>query len=125
MHGKRSEFKRSGLHRLECSGCGAYVYGTVANLERHGMPVCGCGGGFMPERLELAMLLGLEDAPVVVEYERELSSVIHGQASHVQRGRSVRVPEAVAAERVERDRRERGRAHVLAALRPVAEPIPF
>jgi hypothetical protein len=99
-------FKRSGLHKLECD-CGAYVYATVAMLERHGLPACPCGSRFLPDRVELAELLGV-DCPAVTEYRAELSSVMHGQASHGIRGRKLRPAELVAFERVER--RRRGRA---------------
>lgn len=117
-------FKRSGLHRLECV-CGAYTYSTVACLEGHGVPSCGCGEQFAPDEVELAFLLGLEDAPSVAEYRAELSSVMHGQASHGQRGRQLRPAESVAAERVSTRRRERARSNRLRAIMPVAEPMPF
>lgn len=115
--------KRRGLRKLECE-CGASVYITWAQAEQHGLPVCGCGGRFMPEDLELAGALGV-DSPVMDEYHAALSSVMHGQASHIQRGRTVRQPEEIAAERVERSRKDRARAARLAALLPVAEPMPF
>jgi hypothetical protein len=67
----------------------------------------------MPDRVELAMLLGVDDAPAVAEYRRELSSVLHGQASHGIRGRQLRPAELVAAERVEHSRRERARTNRL------------
>lgn len=75
-------------------------------LESHGLPVCLCGLTFVPERVELCALLGLSDAPAVAEYQRELSSVLHGQASHGRRGRQLRLAEDVAAERVEARRQE-------------------
>jgi hypothetical protein len=117
-------FRRSGLHKLECD-CGGYVYATVAQLELRGLPCCGCGERFVPERLELAELLGLMDAPAVAEYRRELSGVLHGQASHGRRGRELRPAELVAAERVERRRRELARKRRLTAILPVPEPMPF
>jgi hypothetical protein len=117
-------FKRSGLHKLECE-CGGYVYATVAQLEQRGLPSCGCGERFVPERLELAELLGVEDAPAVAEYRAELSSVLRGQASHGIRGRELRPAELVAFERVEQRRRERARSNRLTALLPVAEALPF
>src|SRR4051812_13276207 len=61
-------FKRSGLHRLSCPSCPTYAYLTVATLEDAGMPRCwreGCGDTLEPERLELAILLKLEDHPLV------------------------------------------------------------
>lgn len=117
-------FKRSGLHKLECD-CGGYVYATVAQLERYGLPSCGCGERLLPERLELAALLGLEDAPAVAEYRRELSSVLHGQASHGRRGRELRPAETIAAERVERRRSNAARERRISALAPAAEALPF
>ena len=125
MQRKATSFKRSGLHRLECRGCEAYTYSTVACLERHGLPACGCGERFLPGRVELAALLGLDDAPAMVEYQRELSRVMHGQASHGRRGRVLRDPSSIAAERVEKRRREVARSNRLNALRPAVEPMPF
>jgi hypothetical protein len=57
-------FKRSGLHRLNCTRnpCPGYVYATVAQLETLGLPSCACGGSFTPERLELAALLDMPGA---------------------------------------------------------------
>jgi hypothetical protein len=71
MHRKATPrpFKRAGLHRLACF-CGNYAYGTVAALERHGLPVCPCGERLEPERLELALELGLDELPVVREFYR-------------------------------------------------------
>jgi hypothetical protein len=118
-------FRRAGLHKLECD-CGAYVYATVAMLERHGLPACPCGARFMPDRVELAELLGV-DCPAVAEYHAELSSVMHGQASHGLRGRKLRPAELVAFERVEQRRRERALTNRLAALMPAVdvEALPF
>ena len=116
-------FKRSGLHKLEC-GCGAYVYATVAMLEQHGLPACPCGARFLPDRLELAMLLDVE-CDATAEYERELNRVSRGQASHGIRGRELRPAELVASERVEQWRRDRARTNRLTALLPAAEPMAF
>lgn len=116
-------FKRSGLHKLECP-CGAYVYATVAALERHGLPRCACGESFAPERLELAGMLGVR-CDALEEYERELGRVMHGQAPHGIRGRVLRAAEEIAAERVEARRRERARENRLQALRPQPDPMPF
>lgn len=117
-------FKRGGLHRLECD-CSNYTYATVAALETHGRPVCPCGETFTPERLELCMLLGLETADAVLEYERELSSVTHGQAP-VGRSRGIDYKaEPIALERVERRRSQLALKRRLTAIAPVAEPLPF
>lgn len=120
-------FKRSGLHKLECP-CGAYVYATVAMLERHGLPACPCGERFQPEHAELAGLLGV-DCDALDEYRRELSSILHGQAAHVQRGRAVQPAEHLAAQRVEARRRDRAYRNRLMALQCTAvaesDTIPF
>lgn len=118
--------KRRGLRKLECE-CGASVYITFAQAERYGLPLCGCGSRFMPDDLELAAALGV-DSPVLAEYRAELSSVMHGQSSHLAKsgaGARLRQPESIAAERVERSRRERARSNRLGALLPAAEPMPF
>jgi hypothetical protein len=116
-------FKRAGLHKLEC-GCGGYVYATVAQLEARGLPCCPCGAVYIPDELELSILLGV-DSPAVAEYEAECQSIAHGQASHGMRGRELRPVESIAAERVSARRRERARSNRLGALRPVAAPMPF
>lgn len=117
-------FSRQGLHRLECD-CGAYVYATVSGLETHGIPQCECGARFTPERVELAMLLGLEDAPAVVEYQRVLSSVMRGQA-RVGRGNGTDYrPEPVALARVESERRALARQRRVSAILPTPEALPF
>lgn len=124
MQRKASNFKRSGLHKLECP-CGAYVYATVASLEAHGLPSCACGRRFDPDRVELAFLLNVLDCPAVDEYQQEVASVQHGQASHGIRGRVLRPAETVAAERIEKRRVDRARSNRIGALLPVAEPCPF
>lgn len=122
-------FKRAGLHRLECPMCSCYGYFTVAMLEAAGeLPLCfarGCGETLQPTELELAMLLDAEDSRPMSEYRRECNSVAKGQASHYARGRELRSPEMVAAERVESSRRSSARQRRLSALLPVAEPMPF
>lgn len=122
---KIKPFKRSGLHRLECPACPGYTYATVAMLETVGIPACACGAAFTPDRLELCELLGLEDAPAVLEFSSACHSIAHGQASHVARGRKVRAVEAVALERVESNRAAAARQRRLNALRPALEPMPF
>lgn len=115
--------KRRGLRRVECESCAAAVYLTFAQAELHGLPRCACGGAFTPDDVELAMALGLEDAPVVVEYRRKLSSVMHGQAWTGNYG--VQAPDNAAHAYVERNRRERARSNRLGALKPAPEPMPF
>jgi hypothetical protein len=125
---KSAPNKRRGLRRLECE-CGAAVYATWSQLERHGRPVCACGGSFLPDDVELAFALGLEEAPVLVEYRAALSSVMHGQApagrAMRNSGRELRDPSVIAAARVERSRRDRARSNRLGALAPVADSMPF
>lgn len=119
-----AKFKRSGTHPLECEQCDAYVYATVASLEAHGMPICGCGGTFQPRRLELALMLGLEDLPIVRAYGAKIASVMHGQAPMVQRGQSdhLESPEFRALYGSDKEmglleqQREQARARRLAAL---------
>lgn len=126
---KAPQNKRRGLRRVECSECGAAIYLTWAQAEKHGLPSCGCGGSFVPDDVELAVALNLTGAPVVVEYEAELSSIARGQAgpgrSLRSGGRKFRDPSDIAFERVEKRRRESALANRLNALRPVAEPMPF
>lgn len=114
-------FKRTGLHRAECEhGCGAYLYATVAMLERHGCPVCSCGGRFVPDHPDLAATVMpdvMDVHPAVQAYRAELSRVLHGQASHGLRGRQLRPAEEIAAERVARDLTRRARERQLSGLR--------
>lgn len=114
--------KRRGLRKLECE-CGAFVYTTWAQAERHGMPTCPCGGQYMPEDVELAMALALESAPVVGLYESKLSSVGHGQAWTGNYG--ARPADQTTYEYIEGLRKDRAKANRLNALRPAAEPMPF
>jgi hypothetical protein len=111
--------KRQGLQKLVCVECDARCYMTLSTV-RAGLPACACGGGFTPEDLELAMEIlpadRLEANPAYREYVRQASSVMHGQASHVQRGRKVRQPEQVAFERLEAERRASARARRLSGL---------
>lgn len=79
-------FKRTGLHRLECEACPGYVYATVAALEAHGLPRCGCGARVMPARLELGLLLGLRDG-IVADYHERVAGFQRGQhASYTRKG---------------------------------------
>jgi hypothetical protein len=135
MARKTSPFKRTGLHRLECSSCTGYTYSTVSQLETVGMPSCACGEAFTPDRLELAMLLGLEDAPVALEYFAKVASVEHGQAGpgrslklesrRTAAGRQLSDPSTLAAAHVERNRAAAARKRRLGALAPAVEAMPF
>lgn len=126
-------FSRKGLHKLEC-GCGNSTYSTVAQLERHGLPVCPCGERFLPDEVELAFLLGLTDAPAVVEYQRRVQGAEMAQArgvgswsraaARVAEGSLNPMSVKVAAD-MRAERRLRARENRLQALRPAAEPMPF
>lgn len=120
-------FSRKGLHKLECPMCPGYAYGTVANLELVGLPRCSCGETLQPTSLELALILDATDSRPMMEYVSECNSVAKGQASHYAKGRRLRSPEEIAAERVEKTRTAHAVWRQLAALRPmpVAEPMAF
>jgi hypothetical protein len=126
-------FKRAGLHKLEC-GCGNYTYSAVAALERYGLPDCRCGQPFEPTELELAFMLGLDNADVVREYQRRTVGSEMAQARGV--GSWQRTSERLAAgtlrpmsvktaEAMRAERRDRARSNRLQAIRPAAEPMPF
>lgn len=118
-------FKRAGLHRLNCPTCPAYVYATVAALERHGRPVCACGTVFVPSEVELADLLGV-DCAAVEEYRREVESIWKGQAAHGARlGSRLQDPHTLAMSRIVARRRQEARTRRVAALKPAPEPMPF
>ena len=130
--------KRTGLQRLACpASCDVGpLYSTVASLETRVRPVCGeCGCRMVPESLELAAAVlspeEFEQHPAFGDYCRQRSSIQHGQQSHIQRGRKVRGETALAAERVEADRRRDARARQLAGLVQyraaglAADEIPF
>lgn len=120
-----ARFKRAGLHRLECPMCPGYAYGTVANLELVGLPVCSCGETLQPTELELALILDARESRPFVEYERECNRVAKGQAPHYARGRELRSPEEVAAERVEANRVAAAVFNQMAGLLGAPDPMPF
>lgn len=132
-----SAFKRTGLHRLECEAvqCDGYVYATVAALETHGLPRCGCGAAFLPGRVELALLLGV-DCPIVDEYRDEIERVAYGQARRYGAGHALGMlgktpadPTVKAAARMEKRRREDARERRLVGLKfrtlKTPDDIPF
>lgn len=125
MQGKSKPFKRSGLHRLECS-CGNYTYSTMAALERHGLPVCPCGDAFEPERYEVGLILGI-DCQSVRDYHERIFRFDLGQKGHKRKGSEhLRTAESAIAVEFADNYRSNARARRLAALRPiVAEPMPF
>jgi hypothetical protein len=127
---------RQGLKRLECADqCGALAYMTLAQLERHGCPCCPCGAAMVPEALEVACAVltpeQLDLHPSWRDFWGRQRSIQHGQASHIQRGRQVRAPEAIAAERIDRDLTRAARERRLSGLKQYAnaasavEEIPF
>lgn len=121
-------FKRSGLHRLECQNCPGYAYLTVACLETVGLPVCACGGRLVPERLELALMLGV-DAPIVAEYQRRTARKESGQypASRrpCQASGALADMGARAAAEIVAEQRQESRQRRLSALMPTPEALPF
>ena len=124
---------RQGLKRLECpEGCGPILYATLAQLERYGLPNGPCGHRMVPEDLEVAAHIldrsELASPPAWREFEREASSILHGQASHVQRGRDVMPAETLAAQRVRDATRAVAHARRISGLVNVgvsADPMPF
>lgn len=125
-------FKRSGLHRLECQACPCYGYFTVAMLEKAGqMPRCfapDCGAEMQPERLELALMLGV-DSPIVHEYHER---TIRKQMAQMPKGkrpcmRSEHLDDmgAKAAREIVAEQRHDARQRRIRAILPTPEPLPF
>lgn len=128
------------LRKLSCAECGYLVRCSRAMIER-GLPGCCCGGVLVPATFEDAQLAHaaghlsddqLAAHPEWSEYQRQLSSILHGQASHVQRGRATQQPEGLAWARLLLERQQDARAAQLAALAdhqfggpPVEDPMPF
>jgi hypothetical protein len=108
-------FKRSGLHRLECC-CGSYVYATVAQLERVGLPCCACGEPFEPERFELGLLLGV-DCQAVRDYHERIYRFELGQKGSKKKGSEhLASPEQEVASEFSAAYRSTARARRLAAI---------
>lgn len=129
---------RTRLRKLQCSdGCGYIVRVSRATMLR-GLPGCPCcpGAVLWPwdvddvEACALADVLSREQYerhPLVVEYERQRASVLHGQAWKGD-AHTVETPDSIALLRVARMVREDAVANQLAAARaqaPAAEPMPF
>lgn len=109
--------------------CPGYAYGTVANLETVGLPRCACGETLQPTELELAMLLGADDAPVMLEWNDRTERKLMGQKPALvrqSRGASVKLDDMGerAMREIVSERRERARRRN-AAVRRVPEAIPF
>lgn len=124
-----STFKRKGLHRLECLDCPGYLYGTVASLESVGLPRCACGGRLVPERLELALLLGVSDAPIVHEWQRLTDRKERAQMPAARRPCQMSENLASMAERaafeITAQQRLQSRQRRIAAILPTPEALPF
>lgn len=129
------------LRKLECAdGCGYIARVSRATMLR-GLPGCPCGGTLEPATLEDALAAHaagvltdaqLEQHGEYGQWQAELSSVLHGQAGHAQRGHRLAQPEQVAMARIYADRQHVARAAQLKALRdhgyqPVTptDPMPF
>lgn len=123
-----STFKRSGLHRLECPACPGYAYGTVANLETVGLPRCACGETMQPERLELALMLGV-DSPIVSEWRRRTDRKERAQMPAARRPCQTSDALANMAERaaleIVAEQRHESRRRRIAAILPTPEALPF
>lgn len=129
MSKAKPTWKRSGLHRLECVNCPGYVYATVAMLETHGLPSCPCGGRLVPERLELALLLGVQDAPIVADYRARTAAKERAQMPAAKRpcqaSESLNDMGARAAAEIQLEQRLQSRQRRMAAILPTPEALPF
>jgi hypothetical protein len=126
-------FSRSGLHRLECS-CGNYTYSTVAPIETYGMPMCArCSAPFEPARLELALLLGLDDAPVLAAFmdrteDKDASQLRRLGRKGVDRKLAAGTLNSMTArafDEIVAEQRQQSRERRLNALTPTVEAMPF
>lgn len=127
-------FKRTGLHRLNCPMCPGYAYGTVANLESVGLPACACGETLQPERIELAIMLGLEDAPVVLAWQSMTADKVQSQTRSVggwqkalqrQGAGTLNRMDVSALEEIRAEQAAAARKRRIAAIMPTPEPLPF
>jgi hypothetical protein len=123
-----STFKRAGLHKLECPNCPGYAYSTVANLESVGFPCCACGERMQPERLELALMLGV-DSPIVAEYQRRTDRKLRAQMPAAKRpgqlSDSLADMGLKAAMEIVAEQRLQSRQRRIAAILPTPEALPF
>jgi hypothetical protein len=127
-------FTRSGLHRLECC-CGNYTYSTVAAIETYGMPSCSaCQAPFEPAKLELAVLLGADDAPVMQAWQSITGDKVHSQTRSLggwhkvlerQGAGTLNSMDGKAFEEIVAAQRAQARDRRLNALMPVANAMPF
>lgn len=133
---ERKPFSRKGLHRLECGSCDGFLYATIATLEARGLPRCGwCQDTMHPTMLEVALMIGDDNAPAMSAYREKVSSVAHGQAHTGRDPKSMESPEFRAlfgdVKRPDRDpgliaqQRADMRRRKIAALLPTPAPMPF
>jgi hypothetical protein len=129
-------WKRGGLHKLACHDCKTYAYAAVAQIERHGLIACpadDCGREMVPDELELALHLGLNELPIVREYERvhagkeasQRRSLGWNEAAARHSAGSLASMELAAIDDMRRERWEACRSNRLQALKPAATPMPF
>lgn len=116
------------MHRLNCTGCDAYVYATVAMLEKHGCPVCACGQPFTPERLELALTIGV-DHPAAAELEARTYRKVRAQQPHARfNGSQLASTDELqlrALLEISAEQRQTARERRLRAIQPTPDDIPF
>lgn len=126
-------FKRTGTHRINCTstGCDAYLYATVATLEKHGFPVCACGSTYEAERLELALMLGV-DHPAAVQLDDMTRRKLNAQRPHTAKPcvmsddlASYGELQDRALSEISAAQRQTSRERRLAAITPTTDPIPF
>jgi hypothetical protein len=126
-------FKRGGVHRLNCVSCDGYLYATVAQLEARGTPACWCGEQMEPTRIELAMILGIDDAPAVRELADRTEDKERAQLRSVGRGGemlkrfagTLNDMSAVALEEIRAEQRAQARERRLSGLVPTPAAMPF
>lgn len=122
-------------------GCGFGVYVSRKQLVRAGVWPCPCCGGEMlpvdPDDAALVLdAQALEEHPAVVAYRQAVAAAARAQTrTKGLRYVARRTPDEIAAQNVERARREQARSNRLAALRrgeatdaagaAADDPIPF
>jgi hypothetical protein len=136
--------KTSRMRRIECTACpDGYAVRASRSMIARGLPVCPCGARMIPAALEDAEhahahghLTADELAahPEAETFAAECSSVAHGQAGpgrhRTDGGAGLRAIDAIALERVYRDRAATAAANRIQALRdhaygPTPDEIPF
>ncbi len=124
-----AKFSRKGLHRVRCESCDGAVYVTIAQLEQRGMPACWCGAAMTPDRVELALALGLDDHPAVLELQARTHRKEVAQMPKAKRPCQMSSSLANMAERaldeIRAEQRREARTRRIAAILPTPAPIPF